>query len=123
MINGAKVEATDEAVARRLHYLREDDGSDYQRDSETADLLTALLARAKKAEGERDEAKRQGKNYTAVMAEREACAKIAEGDLFEQHYRSWPHWNPGGNLSRERDVTKLAEATATAIRARSTKEG
>ena len=59
----------------------------------------------------------------AVEREREACAKIAEGDLFEVRYRSWPHWNPGGNLSRERDVTQLAEATAAAIRARGEEKG
>ena len=59
----------------------------------------------------------------AVEGEREACAKIAEGDLFEVRYRTWPHWNPGGNLSRERDVAQLAEATAAAIRARGEEKG
>jgi hypothetical protein len=59
----------------------------------------------------------------AVEGEREACAKIAEGDLFEVRYRTWPHWNPGGNLSRERDVAQLAEATAAAIRARGEENG
>lgn len=47
---------------------------------------------------------------------REALARIAEGNVIHEHYRTWPHWNPGGNLSVERDVARLAIATAAAIR-------
>ena len=53
-----EIDTSKEAVAARLHYLREDDGSDFQRDSETADLLNALaakLAEADQRERERNE--------------------------------------------------------------------
>ena len=88
------------------------------REAQIDDLLERHQGAMTKVEYDAAAAEIRALIREAVEGEREACAKIAEGDLFEDHYRSWPHWNPGGNLSRERDVTKLAEATAAAVRAR-----
>lgn len=52
--------------------------------------------------------------------EREACAKICDGELLhEGHYVFWPCWNPNGNLGVERSEATLAKALAQAIRSRS----
>ena len=52
----------------------------------------------------------------AEAAALEQAAKMVEGDLIEGRYRSWPSWNPDGNLSIERDAAKLTAALAKAIR-------
>lgn len=50
-------------------------------------------------------------------AMREAAAKIAEGNVVREHYRTWPQWSPIGDRSHEWDGSRLALATAAAIRA------
>jgi hypothetical protein len=52
----------------------------------------------------------------AVKREREACAKIAEGEVVFEHYRRWPCWQPHGDRSKEWEGTQLADAIAAAIR-------
>lgn len=51
----------------------------------------------------------------AVAAERERCAKIIEGDLYEHRYRTWP-WFGDGNRSNDSEMVKFCDAAATAIR-------
>lgn len=46
----AEIDVSDEAVKARIKYLRSDDGSDYQRDQVTADLLEALSAKLAEAQ-------------------------------------------------------------------------
>ena len=55
--------------------------------------------------------------------EREACAQLAEGDSYHEHYRTWPWWKMAdgcGNRSNESELVKHADAIADAIRARGT---
>lgn len=51
----------------------------------------------------------------AVAAERERCAKIIEGRVYNQRYREWPEWGTG-NRSNDCEITKFADAIAKAIR-------
>ena len=53
----------------------------------------------------------------AISAEREACAKLAEGEI-NGDFRSWPH--QPGDYDNVCVQSKLADAIAAAIRARST---
>ena len=53
----------------------------------------------------------------AIAAEREACAKIAEGDI-NGDLRTWPHQS--GDYDNVSVQSRLADAIAAAIRARST---
>jgi hypothetical protein len=53
----------------------------------------------------------------------EEAASIARGNVYKQHYRTWPHWNPEGNLANEDQATRLADATADAILALIDKKG
>ncbi len=53
----------------------------------------------------------------ALVNEREECAKIVEGRVYETHYREWPQVGPG-NSSKDSERTIFADALAKAIRAR-----
>ena len=57
---------------------------------------------------------------SAILAERERCAKIARGDVYHTHYRTWPFWHDfqdgtRGNRSNESDVVGHADDIADAI--------
>ena len=52
----------------------------------------------------------------AVAAERERCAKIAEGEIVFECYRRWSCWNPHGDRSKEWEGTDLADSIAAAIK-------
>jgi len=57
----------------------------------------------------------------AVAAERERCAKIAEGVPTTKGFRKWPHWHPPGrepddDFSEDCYVVKVALSIAAAIR-------
>ena len=52
-----------------------------------------------------------------ALAEREACAKIAEGNI-NGDLRTWPHQS--GDYDNVSVQSRLADAIAAAIRARST---
>jgi hypothetical protein len=54
---------------------------------------------------------------SAVIAEREACARIVEGRVHKEHYREWPEWGMG-NRSNGSEAVSLCDALAAAIRAR-----
>ena len=54
---------------------------------------------------------------SALAAEREACAKIAEGNI-NGDLRTWPHQS--GDYDNVSVQSRLADAIAAAIRARST---
>lgn len=69
--------------------------------------------------------------YAAVApliaaAERERCARVADGTPYHGRYRTWPWWaNPDGsqgNRENESDVVRHADAIAAAIRALSHEE-
>ena len=63
----------------------------------------------------------------ALREAREAALKeaasIARGNVHKEHYRTWPHFNPEGNLANEDQATRLADATADAILALAHKKG
>lgn len=52
--------------------------------------------------------------------EREKCAKVAEGEVYKERYRTWPWWKLDdgtvGNASHESAHVKHADAIASAIR-------
>lgn len=56
-----------------------------------------------------------------AAAERERCARMADGTPYHGRYRTWPWWaNPDGsqgNRENESDVVRHADAIAAAIRA------
>lgn len=57
----------------------------------------------------------------AVMAERERCAKIAEGQTYKERYRTWAWWLPlrdgtRGNVSQQSEMARHADDIAAAIR-------
>ena len=47
----------------------------------------------------------------------EQCAKLVEGDLVFERYRTWPCWRPIENRGSASEVVKLTTAIAKAIRA------
>jgi hypothetical protein len=51
----------------------------------------------------------------AVVAERERCARLVEGDVFMTRYRQWPKVNDGSR-SNESEIVKLCDALAALIR-------
>lgn len=59
-----------------------------------------------------------------VIAEREACAEIAVGEVYHnERFRTWPWWKPQpdgtrGNRSNESDIVRHADDIAAAIRNR-----
>ena len=52
-----------------------------------------------------------------VRDEREACAKIVEGEIYKERYRTWPRVGTG-NRARESEVVAHCIALSEAIRAR-----
>jgi hypothetical protein len=58
----------------------------------------------------------------ARREEREACARIAEGRVYKERYRTWPWWinrdGSEGNRSADSDIVQHADKIAAAIRAR-----
>ena len=59
----------------------------------------------------------------ALMAERIRCAKIARGDVYHKHYRTWPFWHEfpdgtRGNRSNESEIVGHADDIADAIMGR-----
>lgn len=59
---------------------------------------------------------------TARREEREANARIAEGRVYKEQYRTWPWWinrdGSEGNRSADSDIVQHADKIAAAIRAR-----
>lgn len=58
----------------------------------------------------------------ARREEREACARIVEGRVYREQYRTWPWWinrdGSEGNRSSASDIVQHADKIAAAIRAR-----
>ncbi len=52
----------------------------------------------------------------AVAAERERCAKIVEGEVFKEVYRTWPQIGDGDRAT-DSDIVQHCNALAAAIRA------
>ena len=52
-----------------------------------------------------------------VEAEREACARLVEGNLIDERYREWPSFGPG-NRGNDSEVVQFTRNIAAAIRAR-----
>lgn len=50
----------------------------------------------------------------AVAAERERCAKMIEGSVFKERYRTWQWY--AGNRSVDSELVKFCDAAASAIR-------
>lgn len=54
----------------------------------------------------------------AIAAEREACAKIVEGEVVAERYRTWSYMHGVGNRSHECEITRHSDKLADAIRNR-----
>jgi hypothetical protein len=92
-----------------------------------ADALLALRDALDAAEQERDAACKDSVAHaahsrkledalSAAQADmRKMAAKLTRGVVIENHYRRWPHWNPDGDLHKDRDLVAFADATADAI--------
>ena len=52
----------------------------------------------------------------AINAERERCAKIVEGEVYETRYRKWPQISTIGNRAEDSEVAKHCRALAAVIR-------
>jgi hypothetical protein len=86
--------------------------------------IHSLVARAEKAEAERDRLRAEvaAQVEAARREEREAAALIAEGKVYAYRFRTWPWWvnrdGSEGNRSSDSDIVQHADKIAAAIRAR-----
>jgi len=61
-------------------------------------------------------AHRAAHQMQAMFGQAERCAKLVEGEVFKERYRTWPWVHPDGNRSNDSDIVKHCDAIAAAIR-------